>query len=147
MPWSVLVLLGGSFALAYSVKTSGLAAWGVQQLAGVGALPPLTALLLVSATTILLTAFTSNTATAQLMLELTATAFMQSRTGPLGLLSAVTLSASCDFALPAGTPPNAIVFGSGLVRLPVMARTGVALDLLAAVMVALWCFYGLPHVF
>ena len=147
MPWSVLVLLGGSFALAYSVKMSGLAAWGVQQLAGVGALPPLTALLLVSATTVLLTAFASNTATAQLMLELTATAFVQSRMGPLGLLSAVTLSASCDFALPAGTPPNAIVFGSGLVRLPVMAGTGVALDVLAAVMVALWCYYGLPHLF
>jgi sodium-dependent dicarboxylate transporter 2/3/5 len=55
-------------------------------------------------------------------------------------LFAATIAASCDFALPVGTPPNAIVFGSGYVSIPRMARTGVVLDLLAALLAAAWCW-------
>ena len=62
------------------------------------------------------------------------------------VLFAATIAASCDFALPAGTPPNAIVFGSGYVTIPRMARTGVLLDLLAAVLVAAWCWLIVPVV-
>ena len=63
--------------------------------------------------------------------------------GSAPLLAVSTFASSCDFALPAGTPPNAIVFGSGYVRLPVMMRVGVALDALAA---ALLTVYGLGYV-
>ena len=62
------------------------------------------------------------------------------------VLFAATIAASCDFALPAGTPPNAIVFGSGYVRIPVMARIGLQLDLLAASVAALWCWAVVPYV-
>jgi sodium-dependent dicarboxylate transporter 2/3/5 len=62
------------------------------------------------------------------------------------VLFAATVAASCDFALPAGTPPNAIVFGSGYVTIPRMARTGVVLDLLAALLAALWCGLAVPLV-
>jgi sodium-dependent dicarboxylate transporter 2/3/5 len=55
-------------------------------------------------------------------------------------LFAATIACSCDFALPAGTPPNAIVFGSGYVTIPRMAKTGVLLDLLAAILAAGWCW-------
>jgi di/tricarboxylate transporter len=55
-------------------------------------------------------------------------------------LFAATIACSCDFALPVGTPPNAIVFGSGYVSIPRMARTGVVLDLMAAVLAAVWCW-------
>jgi sodium-dependent dicarboxylate transporter 2/3/5 len=55
-------------------------------------------------------------------------------------LFAATIASSCDFALPAGTPPNAIVFGSGYVTIPRMARAGVVLDLLAALLAASWCW-------
>ena len=58
-----------------------------------------------------------------------------------------TVAASCDFALPAGTPPNAIVFGSGYVTIPQMARTGVLLDAFAAILAALWCYLAVPLVF
>jgi sodium-dependent dicarboxylate transporter 2/3/5 len=61
-------------------------------------------------------------------------------------LFAATNAASCDFALPAGTPPNAIVFGSGYVTIPRMARTGVLLDLAAAALAALWCWLIVPWV-
>mgnify|MGYP001579386479 CR=1 FL=1 len=56
------------------------------------------------------------------------------------MLFASAIAASCDFALPAGTPPNAIVFGSGYVTIPRMAKTGVLLDLLAAALAACWCW-------
>jgi sodium-dependent dicarboxylate transporter 2/3/5 len=62
------------------------------------------------------------------------------------VLFAATIAASCDFALPAGTPPNAIVFGSGYVSLPRMARTGVMLDLLAGILAAAWCWIVVPWV-
>jgi sodium-dependent dicarboxylate transporter 2/3/5 len=63
------------------------------------------------------------------------------------VLFACTMAASCDFALPAGTPPNAIVFGSGYVSIPRMAKTGVVLDLIAAVVAAAWAWLVVPLVF
>jgi sodium-dependent dicarboxylate transporter 2/3/5 len=82
--------------------------------------------------TILLSAVASNTATVNVLLNVLP--------GSLPLLGVSTLASSCDFALPAGTPPNAIVFGSGYVRLPTMMKLGAGLDLLAA---ALLTVYGL----
>ena len=91
-----------------------------------------------------LSAIASNTATTAVMLVVLAEAAApQLRTA---VLFAATLAASCDFALPVGTPPNAIVFGSGYVRIPVMARFGVVLDLLAALLAALWCGWAVPRV-
>jgi len=60
------------------------------------------------------------------------------------LLSAVTIGSSCDFALPAGTPPNAIVFGSGRVHLPTMMRTGFWLDVAAASLLVAYGWLYLP---
>jgi sodium-dependent dicarboxylate transporter 2/3/5 len=57
------------------------------------------------------------------------------------VLYSATMSSSCDFALPAGTPPNAIVFGSGYVTIPQMAKTGVMLDLIAGILSAVWCWF------
>jgi sodium-dependent dicarboxylate transporter 2/3/5 len=62
------------------------------------------------------------------------------------VLFTATVAASCDFALPAGTPPNAIVFGSGYLTVPRMAKTGVVLDLLAALLAAGLCALLVPRV-
>jgi hypothetical protein len=100
--------------------------------------------LLASVVTVGVSAIASNTATTAIMLVVLreAVAAPLLPTDPLRRHA----RASCDFALPAGTPPNAIVFGSGYVSLPRMARTGVLLDLLAAVMVAAWCWLIVPLV-
>jgi solute carrier family 13 (sodium-dependent dicarboxylate transporter), member 2/3/5 len=137
VPWSTLLLLGGGFAMAAGVQGSGLSGWLAGQLVAARELAPAAQLLLASLATVGLSAVASNTATIAIMLVVLHDAVP----GPLlpTVLFTATLAASCDFALPAGTPPNAIVFGSGYVSIPRMFRTGVVLDLLAALLAAAWC--------
>jgi sodium-dependent dicarboxylate transporter 2/3/5 len=140
VPWDTLLLLGGGFALAAGIEGSGLSAWLITRLSGLEALPALAQHGVVATTTILLSAIASNTATVNVMLNV----LPASRP----LMAVSTFAASCDFALPAGTPPNAIVFGSGYVRLPVMMKAGVLLDVLAALTLTLygrfWVQWVLP---
>jgi sodium-dependent dicarboxylate transporter 2/3/5 len=138
IPVSALMLLGGSFAMAAGIEGSGLSFWLGQQLEPLSAQPPLVQLSLAAVSTVALSALASNTATVNLMLNL-----LPPR---LALLSMVTIAASCDFALPAGTPPNAIVFGSGRVHLPSMMRIGVLLDLIAVGMLIIYGWLYLPLV-
>ena len=95
-------------------------------------------MLLASLATVALSAVASNTATIAVMLVVLKDAVAPEMMTTV--LFAATIACSCDFALPAGTPPNAIVFGSGYVTIPRMARTGVVLDLLAALLAAGWCW-------
>jgi sodium-dependent dicarboxylate transporter 2/3/5 len=132
IPWDSLLLLGGCFALAAGIEASGLSAWLALRLSGLEDMAPVAQHATVATTTILLSAIASNTATVNVMLNV----LPASRP----LLAVSTFAASCDFALPAGTPPNAIVFGSGYVRLPVMMRVGATLDVLAALILTLYGF-------
>jgi sodium-dependent dicarboxylate transporter 2/3/5 len=130
--------------MAAAVQGSGLSQWLARQLLAARALPPEAQVLLASGVTVAVSAIASNTATVAIMLvvlrEAVATPLLPT------ILFTATLAGSCDFALPAGTPPNAIVFGSGYVSLPRMARTGVLLDLVAAILVAAWCWLVVPLV-
>jgi solute carrier family 13 (sodium-dependent dicarboxylate transporter), member 2/3/5 len=144
VPWETLLLLGGGFAMAAAIQQSGLSAWLGGQLLGVRGLPPFTQVLLASLAVVGLSAVASNTATIAVMLVV-----LRDAASPEILpvvLFAATIACSCDFALPAGTPPNAIVFGSGYVTIPRMARTGVFLDVAAAILAALWCWLIVPLV-
>ncbi len=144
VPWETLLLLGGGFAMAAGIQQSGLSRFLGAQLSGIAALPPLAQVLLAAIATVALSAVASNTATIAVMLPV-----LKDAAAPevmTSVLFAATIAASCDFALPAGTPPNAIVFGSGYVRIPVMARIGLQLDLLAASVAALWCWAVVPYV-
>jgi sodium-dependent dicarboxylate transporter 2/3/5 len=91
-----------------------------------------------------LSAFASNAATVAVLLPVLAASVAPEHAN--AVLFAATFAASCDFALPAGTPPNAIVFGSGYLTIPLMARTGVLLDALGALLAALWCGFIVPYV-
>jgi len=142
VPWEALILLGGGFALAAGVQASGLSRAMAERLHVLGSLSPFSQVLLASLVTVAISAVASNTATITIMLVV-----MRDTVAP-GILPTVlfasTIAASCDFALPAGTPPNAIVFGSGYVTIPRMARTGALLDLLAALLAAAWCWAVVP---
>jgi sodium-dependent dicarboxylate transporter 2/3/5 len=138
VPWETLLLLGGGFAMAAAIQKSGLSAWMGQQMMAVRGLDPFFQVLLASLAVVALSSVASNTATIAVALVV-----LKDAVAP-GVLTTTlftaTIAASCDFALPAGTPPNAIVFGSGYVTIPRMARTGVVIDLVAAVFAALWCW-------
>ena len=138
VPWETLLLLGGSFALAAGIQKSGLSEWMGMRLLGVRDLAPFVQVLLASVTTVGISAVASNTATVAVMLNVLKDAVTPAHLTTV--LFTATIAASCDFALPAGTPPNAIVFGSGYITIPRMAKTGVVLDLAAAILAACWCW-------
>jgi sodium-dependent dicarboxylate transporter 2/3/5 len=140
--WETLVLLGGGFSLAAAIEASGLSHWMGAQLAALAGSAPLLQITAASFSTVTLSAFASNTATVAVMLPVLAGSVSPEHLN--SVLFAATFAASCDFALPAGTPPNAIVFGSGYLTIPLMVRTGVPLDAAAALLAALWCWLAVP---
>jgi sodium-dependent dicarboxylate transporter 2/3/5 len=142
--WPTLVLLGGGFSLAAAIEASGLSHWMGAQLVGLRDSAPLLQITAASFVTVTLSAFASNAATVAVMLPVLAGSVSPEHLG--SVLFAAAFAASCDFALPAGTPPNAIVFGSGYVTIPLMVRTGVGLDAAAALLAALWCALAVPLV-
>jgi sodium-dependent dicarboxylate transporter 2/3/5 len=140
--WEALVLLGGGFSLAAAIEASGLSQWMGAQLAALSGSPHLFQLGAASLTSVTLSAFASNTATVAVLLPVLAGSVSPEHLS--SVLFAAAFAASCDFALPAGTPPNAIVFGSGYLTIPLMVRTGVLLDVIAALLAALWCWIAVP---
>jgi sodium-dependent dicarboxylate transporter 2/3/5 len=144
VPWETLLLLGGGFAMAAGVQESGLSVWLTGELAGLRALPGFSQVVIAAVAAVALSAVASNTATVAVLLVVLKDAVAPDQVNTV--LFAVTIAASCDFALPAGTPPNAIVFGSGYVTIPRMARTGFVLDFLAALLAAAWCSLAVPRV-
>jgi solute carrier family 13 (sodium-dependent dicarboxylate transporter), member 2/3/5 len=140
--WETLVLLGGGFSLAAAIEASGLSQRMGAQLAALAGSPPLLQVTAASFTTVTLSAFASNAATVAVLLPVLASSVSPEHVSTV--LFAATFAASCDFALPAGTPPNAIVFGSGYLTIPLMVRTGVVLDAVAALLAALWCWLAVP---
>jgi sodium-dependent dicarboxylate transporter 2/3/5 len=148
MPWDVLILLGGSYAMGEVVKGSGLADEMSTLALGAKDLHPLLLMMVVTSVTVLLTAFSANAASAQLMFVMITGTLDPTKTTPkttVPLMYGSAISSSCDFMLPCGTPPNAIVFGTRYVSIRAMAGTGFALDLLSVILVALWIWGAARH--
>ncbi|VXC34503.1 Sodium-dependent dicarboxylate transporter SdcS [Pseudomonas sp. 8Z] len=137
LPWGVLLLFGGGLTLAAVIGNTGLAAWIAQGLGSLGALPTLAMIGLVVLVIIFLTEVTSNTATAAAFLPLLG-ALAVSQGMPAELLAIpAAIAASCAFMMPVATPPNAIVFGTGHMRIQSMIKAGFALNLFGVVLVTL----------
>lgn len=147
LPWSVLLLLGGGYAMAAGLTSSGLADWAAGGLGGLAALPGPVAVLGISVGVAFLSAFTSNTATTQMVLPLLGAAANQAGVDPVVWMLPATISASCDFTLAVGTPPNAIAAESGGVSQADMAFAGVTLNLLCAVLATAVAVAVAPAVF
>src|SRR5690606_13108647 len=119
-PWGLLLLFGGGLALADAVSSTGLDQWIgglVERLSG---LPAWALVLTVVALVIFLTELTSNIATASAVLPILGAAAAGLDVNPILLVVPAALAASCAFMLPVGTPPNAIVFGTGHIRIDQM---------------------------
>jgi len=137
LPWSVLILFGGGLTLAGAVSRTGLAEWLGNSLQAVGALPLAIIVIAAAALIIFLTELTSNIATTATFLPVVGAIAIESGIDPIVLTVPITFAASCAFMLPVATPPNAIVFGSGLLTIPKMARAGIALNLIGIVLVSI----------
>ncbi len=132
LPWSVLTLLGGGFAMASGIQSSGLTEWVAGATSSLDSLGDLPRTLLISVSVAFLSAFTSNTATTQVVLPLLAAGAAASGANPLAWMIPATIAASCDFTLAVGTPPNAIAAEAGGVRAADMAFAGVILNFACA---------------
>ncbi len=128
LPWDVLILFGGGLSLAGAISRTGLAEWIGASLSGLDALPVIGIVIVVTTVIIFLTELTSNTATAAAFLPIVASLAIGLGENPLLLAVPAALAASCAFMLPVATPPNAIVYGSGFVTIPQMARAGLVLN-------------------
>ncbi len=135
LPWDIVLLLGGGFALASGMQQSGLSIWLGSQLEFLQQVPVPLMMLGIALAITFLTEITSNTATTQVMLPILAAAALANAIDPLLILITATLSASCAFMLPVATPPNAIIFGSRHVPMHSMVKTGIRLNLAMAVIV------------
>jgi sodium-dependent dicarboxylate transporter 2/3/5 len=137
LPWGILLLFGGGFAIAAGFQASGLSLWCGKAFAEL----PITNPIVLTAGTCLmitfLTEITSNTATTQVMLPILARVSAAVGIHPYLMMLPATASASCAFMLPVATPPNAIVFGSGKVSMGQMVRTGIILNFIGVILVTL----------
>lgn len=140
LPWGIVLLFGGGLALAAGFETSGLSAWVGGRLTVLGHLHPLLVIAIVCTLITFLTELTSNTATAQVLLPILAANAIALGIDPLLLMIPGVLSASYAFMMPVGTPPNAIIFATGRVTMPQMARVGIVLNLAGIIFttLAIW---------
>jgi len=140
LPWGVLLLFGGGLSLAGAVQATGLDAWIGQQIAFVGDLPPVIGVGVVALVVIFLTEVTSNTATAATFLPILGGLATAIGLDPALLVIPAAIAASCAFMMPVATPPNAIVFGSGRVRIAEMVKAGIWLNLVGTILVTITAF-------
>ncbi len=147
LPWGILLLFGGGLTLAAAVSNTGLAQWIGTSLNALGTLPLIVLVAVAAAMIIFLTELTSNIATTATFLPVVAAVALEAGIDPIVLTVPVTFAASCAFMLPVATPPNAIVFGSGLLRIPQMMRAGFALNLVGIVIVSTAAIWLAPRVF
>ena len=137
LPWSILLLFGGGLSLASAVSKTGLAKWLGVNLVDIGTLPLVAIVVLITAMIIFLTELTSNIATTATFLPVVGAIAVEMGINPIILVAPIPLAASCAFMLPVATPPNAIVFGSGLLTIPKMIRAGFALNIIGIVIVSI----------
>jgi sodium-dependent dicarboxylate transporter 2/3/5 len=147
LPWDILVLFGGGFALAKAFSATGLTTAIAGSLGSLAGAPALAIIAGTALLVVFLTEVTSNTATASLFLPVVAAVAVTANLHPLALMVPTALAASFAFMLPVATPPNAIVFGTRQVSVAQMARAGLVLNLLGTLVLSLAVLWLLPLVF
>ncbi|MFT6267894.1 MAG: sodium-dependent dicarboxylate transporter 2/3/5 [Alphaproteobacteria bacterium] len=147
LPWGVLILFGGGLSLAAAVSGSGLATWLGSSLTPLGGLGIFVLVVAATGLVIFLTELTSNVATAATFLPVVAAVALELGVSPLLLCIPITLAASCAFMLPVATPPNAIVFASGVLSIPQMVRAGIILNIIGMMLLTVVAVWLAPLVF
>jgi len=146
IPWGILLLFGGGISLAGGFKTSGLAEWIATRLAGLESAPMVVIVLAVTTMAIFLTEVTSNTATATMLMPIMAAMGVAMGIHPYAMMITAAIACSYAFMLPVATPPNAVVFGTGYVTIPQMAKAGIWMNIFGIVVITILTLYYLPAV-
>ncbi len=145
LPWGILLLFGGGLALAQGFKMSGLAEWIGGQMTLLNGVSLVILLFVLIAAVNFLTEITSNLATTAMMLPILAPLAFTINVHPYILMAGATVAASCAFMLPVATPPNAVVFGSGYLKIPDMVRAGIWMNIISIIILTLIVFFLLPY--
>ncbi len=144
LPWGVLLLFGGGIALAIGFDESGLASWIGNQLSVLQGVSLLVMIFVIIASVNFLTEITSNLATTAILLPILAALSVVVDIHPFLLLAAATVAASCAFMLPVATAPNALVFGSGYIKMADMIRAGIWLNIISIIVLTFLVYFILP---
>lgn len=147
LPWGVLLLFGGGLALAGAIVETGVDQWIGEMLSGIDGMNVLLMISIVAVLIIFLTEFTSNTATATMILPVLAGLSIALDVHPLALMVPAAMAANCAFMLPVGTPPNAIVFGTGKISIQEMIKAGFGLNIIALIFIIAAVYLLLPIVY
>ncbi len=147
IPWGVLLLFGGGLSLAAAVKSTGLALWIGEELAVIAVFDLLVIIFILVSLVIFLTELTSNTATTATLLPILGALAVATGLDPMILFVPLAISASCAFMLPVATAPNAVIYSSGEVTIPQMARAGFRINLFAIFAVTALSYTLVPLIF
>ena len=147
LPWGILWLFGGGLALASGIMDSGLDEWIGNILGVFENMPTIIAIALIIATITIMSEFTSNTATSTMAYPIVAVVATTLGMNPIILMVAANMGATFAYMFPVAAPPNAIVFGTGYVKMSSMALTGVWLNLASIIISVLVVYFYVPIVF
>ena len=145
LPWGILLLFGGGMALASGFKESGLALFIGTQMTLLDGINLFLLVFILIASVNFLTEITSYLATTAMLLPILYPMAMTIDVHPFILMVSAAVAASCAFMLPVATPPNAVVFGSGYLRIPDMVRVGIWMNILSIVLLSVFVYYILPY--
>ncbi|XP_063819589.1 Na(+)/dicarboxylate cotransporter 3 isoform X1 [Pseudophryne corroboree] len=137
VPWSIILLLGGGFAMAKGCEVSGLSTWIGSRLQPLEGIPPALAVFLITVLIASFTEFASNTATIIVFLPVLSELAIRLRVNPLYLMIPGTVGCSYAFMLPVSTPPNSIAFSTGDLMVKDMAKTGLLMNLMGVLLLSL----------
>lgn len=147
IPWGPLLLFGGGMALAYAIRTSGLANWVGSELAGLASLPTLLLVVLITTFVIFITEVMSNVATASTLMPILGATALASGLDVELIALPIAMAASCAFMLPTATGPNAVVFASRQVTIPIMVKAGFVVNCAAIPVITLFSILLAPSIF
>ena len=144
LPWGIILLFGGGLSIATAMKSSGLALWIGELAYNIDSLDLILIVIIIVMIVNFLTEITSNLATVSMLLPILASISISLGIHPYIIMISATIAASCAFMLPVATPPNAIVFGSGYLKMSDMVKTGLVMNVISIVIVSLYVYFMLP---
>jgi sodium-dependent dicarboxylate transporter 2/3/5 len=146
MAWGILLLFGGGIALAGALEKAGLIESLGKWIAGFGGSGGFVLIVMITVMSIFISELMSNIAQVIVFSPVIAGIADAMHINPIMLGLPMALAASCASMMPMGTPPNAIVFASGYIKLNQMVRTGFVMNMISVVLIALFCYYIVPMI-